>query len=64
MVRGETVAFLPGIKSPSDLRLLSPENLDVLASEIRTALVDYVTKTGGHLGPNLGVVELTLALHR
>lgn len=58
------MAFLPGIKSPSDLRLLSPENLDVLASEIRTALVDYVTKTGGHLGPNLGVVELTLALHR
>ena len=58
------MAFLPGIKSPSDLRLLSPENLDVLAVEIRTALVDYVTKTGGHLGPNLGVVELTLALHR
>lgn len=58
------MAFLPGIKSPSDLRLLSPENLDVLAGEIRTALVDYVTKTGGHLGPNLGVVELTLALHR
>ena len=58
------MAFLPGIKSPADLRLLSPENLDVLAGEIRTALVDYVTKTGGHLGPNLGVVELTLALHR
>ena len=58
------MAFLPGIKSPSDLRLLTPENLDVLASEIRIALVDYVTKTGGHLGPNLGVVELTLALHR
>jgi len=64
MVRGKTVAFLPGITSPSDLRLLSAENLDALAAEIRIALVDYVTKTGGHLGPNLGVVELTLALHR
>ena len=40
------------------------ENLEALAAEIRVALVDYVTKTGGHLGPNLGVVELTLALHR
>jgi 1-deoxy-D-xylulose-5-phosphate synthase len=58
------VAFLPGINSPSDLRTLSAENLEALAAEIRVALVDYVTKTGGHLGPNLGVVELTLALHR
>jgi 1-deoxy-D-xylulose-5-phosphate synthase len=58
------VAFLPGINSPSDLRKLTPENLEALAGEIRIALVDYVTKTGGHLGPNLGVVELTLALHR
>jgi len=46
------------------LRELTLENLDVLAAEIRAALIDYVTKTGGHLGPNLGVVELTLALHR
>ena len=46
------------------MRALSAENLDALAAEIRIALVDYVTKTGGHLGPNLGVVELTLALHR
>ncbi len=46
------------------MRTLSTENLDALAAEIRIALVDYVTKTGGHLGPNLGVVELTLALHR
>ena len=58
------MAFLPDIKSPNDLRNLTPENLDALAAEIRVALVDYVTKTGGHLGPNLGVVELTLALHR
>ena len=46
------------------MRELTLENLDVLAAEIRAALIDYVTKTGGHLGPNLGVVELTLALHR
>jgi len=59
-----TVAFLPGISSPSDLRELSAENLDSLASEIRASLIENVTKTGGHLGPNLGVVELTLALHR
>lgn len=58
------MAFLPGINSPSDLRALSSENLESLAAEIRVALVDYVSKTGGHLGPNLGVVELTLALHR
>jgi len=58
------VAFLPGINSPSDLRALVPENLDALAAEIRVALIENVTKTGGHLGPNLGVVELTLALHR
>lgn len=64
MVRGKTLAILPGINSPSDLRELTLEDLDVLAVEIRAALVDYVTKTGGHLGPNLGVVELTLALHR
>ena len=58
------MAFLPGISSPSDLRVLSTEDLEALAAEIRIALVEYVSKTGGHLGPNLGVVELTLALHR
>jgi 1-deoxy-D-xylulose-5-phosphate synthase len=58
------LAILPDINSPSDLRGLSAEELDALAAEIRIALIDYVTKTGGHLGPNLGVVELTLALHR
>jgi 1-deoxy-D-xylulose-5-phosphate synthase len=51
------VAFLPGINSPSDLRALAPEDLDALAAEIRAALIENVTKTGGHLGPNLGVVE-------
>ena len=61
---GNTVAILPVINSPSELRTLSAENLETLAEEIRVALVDYVSKTGGHLGPNLGVVELSLALHR
>ena len=52
------------IDSPSDLRALSPEELDILAAEIREFIVDSVTATGGHLGSNLGAVELTLALHR
>jgi len=45
-------------------RALSPEQLAQLSDEIRTFLVESVSKTGGHLGPNLGVVELTLAMHR
>ena len=53
---------LPG--SPAALKALPPEALPALAEEIRTALVDAVCRTGGHLGPNLGVVELTIALHR
>ena len=52
------------IKSPKDLAALSPAELTALAAEIRTFLIDKVTKTGGHLGPNLGVVELTIAIHR
>ncbi|WP_351222092.1 1-deoxy-D-xylulose-5-phosphate synthase [Streptomyces sp. NPDC002133] len=58
------MALLTRIKGPRDLDRLSPEQLDQLAAEIRTFLVDAVSKTGGHLGPNLGVVELTIALHR
>jgi len=58
------VALLTRITGPRDLDRLSPEQLDRLAGEIRTFLVDAVSKTGGHLGPNLGVVELTIALHR
>ena len=58
------MALLTRIKGPRDLDRLSPEQLDQLAEEIRTFLVDAVSKTGGHLGPNLGVVELTIALHR
>ncbi len=52
------------IKSPKDLAALSAADLDLLAAEIRTFLIDKVSKTGGHLGPNLGVVELTIAIHR
>ncbi len=58
------MGVLEGIDSPADVRALSPEQLDELSEEIRTFLVDRVSRTGGHLGPNLGVVELTLALHR
>ena len=58
------MSLLPQISSPSDVKALAPEELDQLAAEIRTFLVDNVSRTGGHLGPNLGVVELTLALHR
>ncbi|MFI2506349.1 1-deoxy-D-xylulose-5-phosphate synthase [Streptomyces sp. NPDC018972] len=56
--------LLTRIRGPRDLDRLSREELDQLAGEIRTFLVDAVSKTGGHLGPNLGVVELTIALHR
>jgi 1-deoxy-D-xylulose-5-phosphate synthase len=49
---------------PSDVQRLSPEQLPVLAAEIRDLLVSAVSRTGGHLGPNLGAVELTIALHR
>jgi 1-deoxy-D-xylulose-5-phosphate synthase len=56
--------ILEHIDSPADLRSLTPEELVTLSSEIRGFIVDAVTATGGHLGSNLGVVELTLALHR
>ncbi len=56
--------LLADINSPADLHSLDRVELDNLAAEIRTFLVDKVAATGGHLGPNLGVVELTLALHR
>jgi 1-deoxy-D-xylulose-5-phosphate synthase len=56
--------ILEHIDSPADLRSLTPEELTTLSAEIRGFIVDAVTATGGHLGSNLGVVELTLALHR
>jgi 1-deoxy-D-xylulose-5-phosphate synthase len=58
------VALLETITSPAALKALPATQLPALAEEIRTFLVTEVSKTGGHLGPNLGVVELTIALHR
>ena len=55
---------LSDIRGPADLRSLSAQQLKELAADIRQQLVDAVCRTGGHLGPNLGVVELTIALHR
>src|SRR5205823_8596741 len=56
--------MLDSIDGPADLRTLSYEQLDELAGEIRDFIVLSVAETGGHLGSNLGAVELTLALHR
>jgi 1-deoxy-D-xylulose-5-phosphate synthase len=56
--------ILPSIESPADLRALSFDQLDELSDEIRQFIIETVTTTGGHLGSNLGVVELTIALHR
>ena len=58
------MAHLDDITSPRDLRSLGEDELTLLATEIRDFLVRTCARTGGHLGPNLGVVELTLALHR
>ncbi|MBR7743425.1 1-deoxy-D-xylulose-5-phosphate synthase [Phycicoccus sp. BSK3Z-2] len=58
------VGLLHGIGGPADLKALPAARLPELAEEIRGFLVDEVSRTGGHLGPNLGVVELTIALHR
>ena len=55
---------LDSVSSPADLRPLGPDDLARLAQEIRDVLVHTVARTGGHLGPNLGAVELTIALHR
>ncbi|MDO5720094.1 MAG: 1-deoxy-D-xylulose-5-phosphate synthase [Actinomycetaceae bacterium] len=56
--------LLSAIQRPSDIRTLTSAQLVELAEEIRTYLVQSVSRTGGHLGPNLGVVEVTLAIHR
>ncbi|WP_066518743.1 1-deoxy-D-xylulose-5-phosphate synthase [Curtobacterium ammoniigenes] len=58
------MSLLASVRSPEDLKRLSDSQMDQLAAEIRRFLVSEVAKTGGHLGPNLGVVELTLAMHR
>ena len=56
--------MLESISQPSDLQSLTPEQLDELCEEVRAFILEKVSKTGGHLSPNLGVVELTIALHR
>jgi 1-deoxy-D-xylulose-5-phosphate synthase len=56
--------LLQGIRTPADIKALREQDLPQLAQEVRDALIDVLSKTGGHLGPNLGVVELTIALHR
>ncbi|HEX2704363.1 MAG TPA: 1-deoxy-D-xylulose-5-phosphate synthase, partial [Candidatus Lustribacter sp.] len=58
------MSVLETIGGPDDLKRLAPEQIPALALEIRDFLVASVSRTGGHLGPNLGVVELTIALHR
>src|ERR1700746_2564749 len=56
--------LLDGIRSPADIKLLREQDLPQLAQEVRDELIKVLSQTGGHLGPNLGVVELTIALHR
>src|SRR5439155_18082678 len=55
---------LDGIHSPADIKALGEQELPQLAQEVRDELIEVLSQTGGHLGPNLGVVELTIALHR
>jgi 1-deoxy-D-xylulose-5-phosphate synthase len=57
------MSILENIKFPKDLKKLSLKNLKILNNELRTYTINTVSKTGGHLGASLGVVELTTALH-
>ena len=57
-------SLLSGLNGPEDVRGLDNDLLIPLAEEIRETLIRTLSRTGGHLGPNLGVVELTIALHR
>ena len=57
------MSLLASITGPRDLDALTPAQLEQLAQEVRDFLIENVARTGGHLGPNLGVVELTIALH-
>src|SRR6478735_11415402 len=56
--------LLDGIRSPADIKALREADLPQLAQEVRDELIKVLSQTGGHLGPNLGVTELTIALHR
>ena len=58
------MTLLETLRGPADLKALAASQLPALAAEIRDFMVDAVSRTGGHLGPSLGVVEITLALHR
>ena len=58
------IKYLDKIKSPKDLDELNDEQLKDLASELRYDVIETVSKTGGHLGASLGVIELTIALHK
>lgn len=55
--------YIEQIKRPNDIKKLSPNALNILANEIRCFLIESISQTGGHLAPNLGVIELTIALH-
>src|SRR5437588_4969122 len=59
-----TARLLDGIHGPADIKSLREQDLPQLAQEVRDELIGVLSQTGGHLGPNLGVVELTIALHR
>ena len=58
------MSFLDTIRSPADVKRLKPEELPLLAQELRERVIETTAKNGGHIGPNLGVVELTIGLHR
>ncbi|MEO6052616.1 MAG: 1-deoxy-D-xylulose-5-phosphate synthase [Chthoniobacterales bacterium] len=64
MVEKNPANLLSKINSPADLKTINEEDLPLLAQEVRDELIRTLSQTGGHLGPNLGVVELTIALHR
>ena len=55
--------YVSNIKSPADLKRLTIEDMEALASEIRTLLIKKLSVHGGHCGPNLGMVEATIAMH-
>src|SRR5256885_14477880 len=57
------MTLLDRVKSPADVRALTRDELDQLAADVRTRLIDVCSRTGGHIGAGLGVVELTVALH-
>src|SRR5206468_7979540 len=61
---GDSVTLLQSVHSPQDVKRLDMAAATQLAGEIRQFLIEKVSRTGGHLGPNLGAVELTLAVHR